>query len=448
MRKDPDVTGVVSVIGVTPINATPNAGRLAITLRSRDERQTPVNAVIERLQRAVAAVPGVVVFFRPVQDIQISTRLSRGQYQYTLTSTDANEVGDWATRLTQQLQKSEVLRDVASEAQDNGLGMDIQIDREMAGRLGVSMQTVVDTLSDAFGQRQISTIYGQANQYRVILEAKPEYQNDPTSLAKLYVPASGVQAVAQPTSLTSTSPTVIPTVSGAAMVPLSAIARYEHTTARLVVAHQEQFPAVTISFNLAPAAALSDAVGAISEAEHEIGMPSSVIGSYSGDAAEFAKSLAGEPWLILAAGRPDLHRAWRPLRKLHPPAHDLVDAAVGRRRRVARADALQAGPLRRRPHRHRAADGDREEERDHDDRLRARGRAQAGPLAAGVDRPGFAVAVPPDHDDHARGLVRRRPAGVRKRHRLGAAQSPRHHHHRRALLSQLLTLSFISRWNA
>src|SRR5215831_15338087 len=301
MRKDPDVTGVVSVIGVTPINATPNAGRLAITLRSRDERQTPVNAVIERLQRAVAAVPGVLVYFRPVQDIQISTRLSRGQYQYTLTGTDANEVGDWATRLTQQLQKSEVLRDVASEAQDNGLGMDIQIDREMAGRLGVSMQTVVDTLSDAFGQRQISTIYGQANQYRVILEAKPEYQNDPGSLAKLYVPAAGVQAVAQPTSLTSTSPTVIPTVSGAAMVPLSAIARYEHTTAHLVVAHQEQFPAVTISFNLAPEAALSDAVAAISQAEHEIGMPSSVIGSYSGDAAEFAKSLAGEPWLILAA---------------------------------------------------------------------------------------------------------------------------------------------------
>jgi len=286
MRKDPDVTGVVSVIGVTPINTTPNAGRLAITLRSRDERQTPVNAVIERLQRAVAAVPGVLVYFRPVQDIQISTRLSRGQYQYTLTGTDANEVGDWATRLTQQLQKSEVLHDVASEAQDNGLGMDIQIDREMAGRLGVSMQTVV---------------YGQANQYRVILEAKPEYQNDPTSLAKLYVPASGVQAVAQPTSLTSTSPTVIPTVSGAAMVPLSAIARYEHTTAHLVVAHQEQFPAVTISFNLAPEAALSDAVAAISQAEREIGMPTSVIGSYSGDAAEFAKSLAGEPWLILAA---------------------------------------------------------------------------------------------------------------------------------------------------
>jgi multidrug efflux pump len=301
MRKDPDVTGVVSVIGVTPINATPNAGRLAITLRSRDERQTPVTAIIERLQRAVAAVPGVVVYFRPVQDIQISTRLSRGQYQYTLTGTDAKEVDDWASRLTHKLQSSAVLQDVASEAQNDGFRLQVDVDRDTAGRLGVSMQTIIDTLSDAFGQRQISTIYGQANQYRVILEAKPEYQNDPTSLTKLYVPASGVQAVAQPTSLTSNSPTVIPTVSGSPMVPLNAVARFEHTTAPLVIAHQEQFPAATISFNLAPNAALSDAVEAISQAEHEIGMPTSVMGSYSGDAAEFAKSLAGEPWLILAA---------------------------------------------------------------------------------------------------------------------------------------------------
>jgi multidrug efflux pump len=301
IRKDPDVTGVVSVIGVTPINATPNAGRLAVTLRSRDERKTSVSAVIDRLQQAVAAVPGVIVYFQPVQDIQISTRVSRAQYQYTLSGTDRDEVGQWAARLSQQMQSSPLLQDVASEAQDAGLQMRVQVDRETAGRLGISMQTVVDTLSDAFGQRQISTIYGQANQYRVILEAMPKYQNDPSSLSKIYVPASGVQAVAQSTSLTSTSPTVIPGVSGSPMVPLSTFARFEHGTAPLVIAHQEQFPAVTISFNLAPYAALSDAVGVISQAERDIGMPSSVIGSYSGDAAEFAKSLAGEPWLILAA---------------------------------------------------------------------------------------------------------------------------------------------------
>jgi multidrug efflux pump len=301
IRKDPEVTGVVSVIGVTPINASPNAGRLAITLRSRDERRVSVTTIIDRLQRVVAAVPGVVVYFQPVQDIQISTRLSRAQYQYTLTGTDAREVEDWAAQLARKLRSSAALQDVASESQNDGFQVNVEVDRETAGRLGISMQTVVDTLSDAFGQRQISTIYGQANQYRVILEAKPEYQSDPNSLAKIYLPASGLQAVAQSTSLTSSSPLNVPTVGNNSMVPLGAVARLEHGTAPLVIAHQEQFPAATISFNLAPHAALSDAVRAISEAEREIGMPTSVIGSYSGDAAEFAKSLAGEPWLILAA---------------------------------------------------------------------------------------------------------------------------------------------------
>ena len=210
IRKDPDVTGVVSVIGVSPMNATPNAGRLAITLRSRDERKTPVTTIMDRLQRAVAAVPGVVVYFQPVQDIQISTRMSRAQYQYTLTGTDVKEVDDWASQLAQKLRSSAIMQDVASEAQNDGFRLDVQVDRDTAGRLGISMQTIVDTLSDAFGQRQISTIYGQANQYRVILEAKPEYQNDPNSLSKIYIPATGIQAVAQSTSLTSTSPTNIP----------------------------------------------------------------------------------------------------------------------------------------------------------------------------------------------------------------------------------------------
>jgi multidrug efflux pump len=167
---------------------------------------------------------------------------------------------------------------VSSEAQEGGLRMQIEIDRERAGRLGVSMQTINDTLNSAFGQRQISTIYAQANQYRVILEAQPRYQSDPNSLSKLYVAgAGGVQ------------------------VPLSSLAHFEHVSAPLSISHQAQFPSVTISFNLAPGAALSDAVAAVSAAQRAIEMPSSVTGSYSGDAAEFAKSLAGQPWLILAA---------------------------------------------------------------------------------------------------------------------------------------------------
>jgi multidrug efflux pump len=220
----------------------------------------------------------MTVYFQPVQDIQISTRPSRAQYQYTLVGTDWKEVNDWSTRLTDRLRAQPVLRDVASEAQEGGLRLMVHIDREQAGRLGISMQAINDTLNNAFGQRQISTIYGQANQYRVVLEALPQYQQDPSSLSRLFVP--GV---------------------GGAQVPLSAVARVERTTAPLSIAHQEQFPSVTISFNLAPHAALSDAVAAVSRAQQEIGMPSSVIGTYSGDAAEFAKSLAGQPWLLLAA---------------------------------------------------------------------------------------------------------------------------------------------------
>jgi multidrug efflux pump len=289
LRRDPDVTGVVSVVGVTPLNATPNAGRLAITLRSRDERKETVAPIIERLKRLVAPIPGITVFFQAVQDIQISTRMSRAQFQYTLTGADANDVADWADRLAVQLQSSSVLRDVASEAQDDGLRMNIVVDRELAGRLGVSLQMINDTLNDAFGQRQIATIYAQSNQYRIVLEAMPHYQLDPSSLSKLYVPGTAVPGTAGGPS------------TGAAQVPLSAVARFETTTAPLVIAHQEQFPSVTISFNLAPHAALSDAVTAISAAEREVGVPSSVLGSYSGDAAEFAKSLENEPWLILAA---------------------------------------------------------------------------------------------------------------------------------------------------
>ncbi len=300
IRQDNDVTGVVSIVGVTTLNATPNAGRLMIALRPRDGREAFVTAVVERLKTLVAPIPGVQVFFQPVQDIQISTRLSRAQYQYTLTGTDVNDVLTWADRLAERLQASPLLRDVASEVQDRGLRALIKVDREKAGRLGISMQIVNDTLNDAFGQRQISTIYGQANQYRVILEAAPEYQRDPSTLSRLYVPAS---AATQPVPVSSTQTTTTAQASPtpAAQVPLSVIASVERTTAPLVVMHDEQFPAATISFNLTDEASLGEAVAAVQAAEREIEMPTSIIGAYAGDAAEFSRSLAGEPWLILAA---------------------------------------------------------------------------------------------------------------------------------------------------
>ncbi|HEY5378616.1 MAG TPA: efflux RND transporter permease subunit, partial [Pseudolabrys sp.] len=308
VRADPAVAGVVSVIGVSTINSTPNAGRLAISLKPRGERDLLVGGVIDRLKNAVTGIPGMYVYFQATQDIQISTRASRAQYQYTLGGSDPDEVRDWAAKLTVKLRGNREFREVASEAQEGGPRILVNVDREQAGRLGVSMQSVTDTLNDAFGQRQISTIYGQANQYRVILEAQPRYQQDPAALSKIYVTgastANGTAATVANTAsgTTNTNTSATPNaVTGSNQVPLAAFAHFEHISAPLSIAHQEQFPSVTISFDLAPGYALSDAVKVITQAQNDTGMPASVTGSYSGDAAEFAKSLAGEPWLILAA---------------------------------------------------------------------------------------------------------------------------------------------------
>jgi multidrug efflux pump len=278
IQADPDVTGIVSVIGGGSVNPTTNVGRLVMTLKPRGERKDDMNAVIGRLKDRVAAIPGMTVYFQPVQDIQISTQSSRSQYQYTLTGTDAAQVTEWSQKLVAELRRDPMFRDVSSEAQTGGLRASLDINRQRAGQLGVNLQGVTDTLNDAFAQRQISTIYGQANQYRVVLEALPSQQRDPDVLSKLYLPG----------------------VAGA-QVPLSAVATLTRTTAPLAISHQAQFPAISLSFNLAPNEALGDAVEEVKKIETRIGMPTSIVGMFSGDAAEFSKSLSGQPWLILAA---------------------------------------------------------------------------------------------------------------------------------------------------
>jgi multidrug efflux pump len=284
IKADPDIIGVVSVIGAGSVNPTTNVGRLVMTLKPRGERADGVGVVVNRLKAKVASIPGMTIYFQPVQDVQISTQSSRSQYQYTLTGTDAALVAEWANKLVAQMRRDPLFRDVSSESQDGGLRAQLNVDRTRAGQLGVSLQVITDTLNDSFAQRQISTIYGQANQYRVVLEALPMYQRDPSILSKLYVP--GAAAVPG---------------SPAGQVPISAVATLVRTTAPLVISHQAQFPAVSLSFNLAPGEALGDAVEAVKTIEKRIGMPSSIVGIYAGDAAEFAKSLAGQPWLILAA---------------------------------------------------------------------------------------------------------------------------------------------------
>ncbi len=278
IRKDPDVAGVVSVIGVSSLNTTPNAGSLKVILKPRAKRLKSADQIIPRLEQASGAIPGVTLFFQSVQDIQISTRATRAQYQFTLTGSDGTDVNRWAETLRQKLANSPILRNLTVDTQEGGLRAFVRLDRDTAGRLGVSMQALNDALNDAFGQRQISTIYAQSNQYRVVLEAQPQYQNDPNALSRLYVPsATGAQ------------------------VPLSSVAKVERIQAPLTNNHQEQFPSATLSFNLAPGASLGDAVAAIDAIQNSGDMPGLLVGTYSGDAAEFAKSLASQPYLILAA---------------------------------------------------------------------------------------------------------------------------------------------------
>jgi len=278
-RKDPEVTGVTSVLGVGPLNATTNVGRLTVTLRGRGVRSVSADAVADRLKAAGEKTVGATLFVEPVQDIQITTRPSRSQYQYTLTSADAGDLLRWSNRLLDQLRATPGLKNVAAETQDGGLRGLMRIDRDKMGRLGISAQDVDNVLNDAFGQRQISTIYTQSNQYRVILEAAPQYLRDMSALEKLYVAPVG----------------------GGPQTPLATFVRTENVAAPLSVAHQDQFPASTISFDLAKGVALGDAVKMIAKAEKAIGMPATITGVFTADAAEFTKSLASEPWLILAA---------------------------------------------------------------------------------------------------------------------------------------------------
>jgi multidrug efflux pump len=279
VARDPDVTGVASIVGIGQLNATQNVGNLKILLKPRDERKSNVTEVIRRLKDDVGSVPGAIVHFQTVQDVQISTQSSRARYQYTMVSTDATEVSDWSKRMTEALKQSPYLRDVTAEEVDGGLIARITVDRVTAGRLGVTMQAVNDALNNAFGQRQDSTIYEQANQYRVVLEAAPEYRSDPSRLDRLYVPSS----------------------TTGTQVLLTSVASLKYETAPLAISHQDQFPATTISFNLAPNASLSDALHAIDTAKTTINLPATVNGTFYGDAAEFSKSLQGQPWLIFAA---------------------------------------------------------------------------------------------------------------------------------------------------
>jgi multidrug efflux pump len=278
LLQDGDIATVASFIGADGTNATTNSGRFSISLKPREDRTADATAIIRRLGPKLAAVQGITLYLQPVQDLQIDNRLSRTQYQYTLEDANPDELAEWGPKVLAKLRTQPELTDVASDAQSAGLQLALTIDRDTAGRLGVTPQAIDDTLYDAFGQRQVSTIFTQLNLYRVILEVRPEDRERPDALDHIYV-----------RSLTGDT------------VPLSAFSHYETKPIALSISHQGQFPSVTLSFNTAPGVSLGEAVDAIHRAGVELGTPPGVHADFQGAAAAFQESLASEPILLLAA---------------------------------------------------------------------------------------------------------------------------------------------------
>jgi multidrug efflux pump len=276
--KDPAVESLSSFIGVDGINTTLNSGRILINLKPLEERKISASEVMRRLQPELAKVDGITLYMQPIQDLTVEDRVSQTQYQYTLEDANADELNQWTTKLLARLQTLPELRDVATDQQTHGLQARLVIDRVTASRLGITPQAIDNALYDAFGQRQISTLFTQLNQYHVILETLPDFQRNPSKLNNIYV--------------LSTSGTA---------VPLGAFTHFESGTAPLSINHQGQFPAVTISFNLAPGVALGEATKAIENEQKKLVMPLSVQASFQGTAQAFIASLANEPLLILAA---------------------------------------------------------------------------------------------------------------------------------------------------
>jgi multidrug efflux pump len=277
--KDPDVDSLSSFIGVDGTNKTLNSGRILINLKSNDQRKADVTTVIQRLRQATASVAGITLYMQPVQDLTVDDTVARTQYTFMLQDANPDELTEWVPRIVEKLQGLPQLSDVASDLQAEGLSAYLLIDRDTAGRFGITPATIDNALYDSFGQRIVSTIYTQSNQYRVILEADPSLQATLDSLSSIYLPSS----------------------TGGGQVPLSVVVKVHEQTAPLLVDHLGQFPAAVMSFNLAPGASLGEAVTAITKAQQEMGLPRSVITSFQGAALAFQSSLSNELLLILAA---------------------------------------------------------------------------------------------------------------------------------------------------
>ena len=276
VHDDPDVEHVLSFVGGA--QGAGNTGTVFVALRPHGKRKSTADEIVGRLRPKLSSVPGITLFLQSVQDMRVGGRASRTQYQYALQDADLAELATWSPKVLERLRKVPELRDVNTDQQTAGIQLDVVIDRDRAARQGISMQTIDDTLYDAFGQRQVATSFTPLNYYRVVLEATPAQQASPDQLSHVYLRASD-----------------------GALVPLSSIAKFGISPTPLSINHQGQLPATTLSFNLAPGVALGQAVTAIRAAERQIGLPATVHASFQGTAQAFGASLGSEPWLILAA---------------------------------------------------------------------------------------------------------------------------------------------------
>ncbi|UJB21504.1 MULTISPECIES: efflux RND transporter permease subunit [Lysobacter] len=315
LRKQEGVAGVAAFIGAGSVNPTLNQAQLSIVLKDRGERDG-LDALLPRLQQAVADIPGVALYLKPVQDLALDSRVAATEYQYSMSTVNSAELAGYAARMTERLRQRPELADVGNNLAAQGNALDLTIDRAKASRMGVPMQTINDTLYDAFGQRQISTIFTQLNQYRVVMEVGPQFRTSEALLNQLTVRGNGNGALTgsnaseygQLSSSNSATPSGIGDtgnvgfqVGGGGAIPLASLASARVISAPLVVSHQQQLPAVTLSFNLAPGYSLSQAVEAIAEVERELKFPPQIRGQLIGKAAEFSASLSDEILLLLAA---------------------------------------------------------------------------------------------------------------------------------------------------
>ena len=277
--KDPDVESLSSFIGVDGTNTTLNSGRILINLKPHDQRKSDIAAVMQRIKDSIASLTGITLYMQPVQDLTIEGTVSRTQYQFILQDADPVQLAEWTPKLVDKLRELPQLDDVASDIAAQGLSVFVEIDRDQAARFGITPATIDNALYDSYGQRIVSTIFTNSNQYRVILEADPSLQNSLDALSAIYLPSS----------------------VGSTPVPLAVLAKMRQETAPLLVSHLGQFPSSTVSFNLAPGASLGEAVTAIKQAQADIGLPLSVISSFQGAALAFQSSLSNQLFLILAA---------------------------------------------------------------------------------------------------------------------------------------------------